>query len=82
MNSTIVIPQLSGTLVSGEQEVISQPAKTIFEKRVRPVEKALSSWLPWKLEDILEGLLAVLSVIYFIGAATFACILLFNAFNS
>jgi hypothetical protein len=81
MNLIIVIPQRSETLVSGQHEV-SEPAATTLRKRSRLVAKDVSSqWSSGKLDDLLKGLLAVLSVVYFIGAAGLAGILLFKAFS-
>jgi hypothetical protein len=81
MNSTFVIPPRSETLISVQRQV-SDPAETILEKREGPVAKDVSNqWSPGKLENILERLLAVLSVIYFMGAAALAGVLLFKAFS-
>jgi hypothetical protein len=81
MNSIIVIPQRSETLVSGQHEV-TEPAATTLKKRLRSVAKDdFSQWSSGKLDDLLKRLLTVLSVIYFIGAAGLAGILLLKAFS-
>ena len=81
MSSIIVIPQRSETLVSGQYE-ISESAATRLEKRVRLVAKHISTrWSSGKDDDLLRKLLTLLSVIYFIGAAGLACVLLLQAFN-
>jgi hypothetical protein len=81
MNSIILVPQRSETLVSGQQDAC-EPAASILEKRLRLVAKGISTrWPSGKLDDLLMRLLAVLSVIYFAGAAFFAGILLFKAFS-
>jgi hypothetical protein len=81
MNSIIVIPQRSESLVSGQHEV-SESAATRLEKRVRLVAKHFSArWSSGKHDDLLRKLLTLLSVIYFIGAAGLAGILLFKAFS-
>lgn len=81
MNSIIVIPQRSETLVPGQHEA-SEATATALEKRVRLVAKDISSqWSSGKLDDLLKKLLAVLSATYLIGAAGLAGILLFKAFS-
>jgi hypothetical protein len=82
MNSIIVIPQRSETLVSCQHEVPESAAKTLG-KQLRLVAKDISTrWSSGKYDDLLKRLLAVLSVIYFIGAACLAGILLFKAFSA
>jgi hypothetical protein len=81
MSPIIVIPQRSETLVSGQYE-ISESAATRLEKRVRLVAKHVSTrWSSGKDDDLLRKLLTLLSVIYFIGAAGLAGVLLLQAFN-
>jgi hypothetical protein len=81
MNSIIVIPKRSETLVSGPQQT-SAPAEAILRKRVRLVAKVISKrWSSGKLDDLFQRLLAVLSVIYFIGAVGLAGVLLIEAFS-
>jgi hypothetical protein len=81
MSSIIVIPQRSENLVSGHHDV-SESAAARLEKRVRLVAKHISTrWSSGKHDDLLRKLLSLLSVIYFIGAAGFAGILLFKAFS-
>jgi hypothetical protein len=81
MNSIIVIPQRSETLVSGQNDA-PEPAARTLEKRLRLVAKNISTrWSSGKLDDILERLLTVLSVMYLMGAAFLAGILLFKAFS-
>jgi hypothetical protein len=81
MNSIIVIPQRSETPVSGQNEV-SEPAAAHLKQRVRSVAKDISTrWSSGKLDDFLKKLLTVLSVVYLIGAAGLAGILLFEAFS-
>jgi hypothetical protein len=81
MNSIIVIPQRSETLVSDQLDA-SEPAASTLEKRLRWVAKNISRrWPSGKLDDLLKRLLTVLSVIYFVGATFLAGILLFKAFS-
>jgi hypothetical protein len=81
MSPIIVIPQRSGTLVSGQHDV-SESAATRLEKRVRLVAKHISTrWSSGKHDDLLRKLLTILSVFYAIGAAGLAVILLFQAFS-
>jgi hypothetical protein len=81
MSPIIVIPQRSETLVSGQYE-ISESAATRLEKCVRLVVNHISTrWSSGKDDDFLRKLLTLLSVIYFIGAAGLACVLLLQAFN-
>jgi hypothetical protein len=81
MNSTIAIPQRSENLFSGQQKV-SDRAATILKRGVRLVAKdVLNRWSSGKFDKTLERLLAVLSVIYLIGAAGLAGILIFKAFS-
>jgi hypothetical protein len=82
MNSIIVIPQRSETLVSGQHEVPESAVKTLG-KQLRLVAKDISArWSSGKLDDLLKRLLTVLSVIYFIGATCLAGLLLFKAFSA
>jgi hypothetical protein len=81
MNSTAIIRQRSETLVSSQHEISASPA-TRLEKRARLVAKDFSTrWSSGKLDDLLRILFNVLSVIYLIGGAGFAGVLLFNAFS-
>ena len=81
MSPIIVIRQRSETLVSGQYE-ISEWAATWLEKRVRLVAKHISTrWSSGKDDDLLRKLFTLLSVIYFIGAAGLACVLLLQTFN-
>jgi hypothetical protein len=81
MSPIIIIPQRSETLVPGQHEV-SESTLTRLEKRVRLVAKHICTRLSsGKDDDLLRKLLTLLSVIYFIGAAGLACILLFQAFS-
>jgi hypothetical protein len=80
MSPIIVIPQRSETLVSGQYA--SESAATRLEKRVSLVAKHISTrWSSGKDDDFLGKLLTLSSVIYFIGAAGLACLLLFQAFS-
>jgi hypothetical protein len=81
MSPIIAIPQHSETLVSDQHE-ISESTATRVEKRIRLVAKHIATrWPSGKDDDLLRKLLTLLSVIYFIGAAALACVLLLKAFN-
>jgi len=81
MNSAILIPRHSETLVSDQQGVSDPPEKTL-EKRLSLLAKVVSNhWSSRKFDQFLERFFAVLSVIYFIGGAGLAGILIFKAFS-
>jgi hypothetical protein len=78
MNSTLAIGSLSGTLVSdGEKTVISK-RETTFEKEAAltrdTIDLRLSSFT---IEELLEGVLAILTVAYLVAAVGFGALLLF-----
>jgi hypothetical protein len=81
MNSTLVVPQLPR--VSRKTAAVSNSAKRARKNQVALVSKVISKRRSFqKLEDVLEGLLAMLSVAYFIGAASFAGVLIIHAFSN
>jgi hypothetical protein len=81
MNSAIVIPRHSETLISDPQGV-SDPPEKILEKRLSLLAKVVSNqWSSRKFDPFLDKFFAVLSVIYFIGGAGLAGILILKAFS-
>jgi hypothetical protein len=81
MNSTLVVPQLPR--LSRQTATVSHPAKRARKNEVAQVSKIASKRRSFqKLEEMLEGLLTMLSVAYFIGAASFAGILVIHAFSN
>lgn len=80
MHSRSVVRRLP--LASRKTGAVSNP-KRAREIRVTQALKATPKPRSFqKPEDVLEGLLAMLSVVYFIGAASFAGILIVHAFSN
>jgi hypothetical protein len=81
MNAALVAPQLPR--LSRKTAAVSNPAKRARKNELAQRSKIGSKRRSFqKLEDVLEALLTMLSVAYFIGAASFAGILLIHAFSN
>jgi len=64
-------------------ECRSDPDHNIATETHKYSAGALRRWLAsQKFEDFLEGFFAVLAIVYFVAAATFAGVLVGNAFGS
>jgi hypothetical protein len=78
MNRTLAIEPLSGTFRPTEASPRISATHTRFEAGAGPARDALPvRWLPWKLEELFEVLIEILSVVYLIGAVGFGGLLLY-----
>jgi hypothetical protein len=83
INSTGVSAGTSGQRIGSEAVTRSEKPVGI---NARPENNPLGTFrialASQKLEDFLEGFFAVLAIIYFVAAASFAGVLIGNAFGS
>ena len=78
MKAFFAIEQLSRIMVPNERQSILSPKQTTFETSPEPATDSIAAWwLSWKLEDHVDELTAMLSIVYLIGAIGFASMLLF-----
>jgi hypothetical protein len=78
MNSTLTIGSLSGTLVSDDEQTVTATQETTFEQESAPARDAIYLWWPsFRIEELFEGILAILTVTYLIGAVGLGAMLLF-----
>ncbi len=76
MNSTLTIGSLSGTLVSDDEQTLTSAQETTFENEAAPTRDTI--YLRWSsFRELFEGILAILTVLYLIGAVGFGAMLLF-----
>ena len=78
MNSTIDIGSLSETLVSGDEQTFTSAQETTFEKEAAPARDAIQlRRSSFRIEELFEGILAILTGAYLIGAVGFGAMLVF-----
>jgi len=78
MNSTLTIGSLSETLVSDGEQTFTSPQETTFEKEAAPARDAIHlRRSSFRIEELFEGILAILTGAYLLGAVGFGAMLLF-----
>ena len=78
MNSTLTIGSLSETLVSDDEQTFSSAQETTFEKEAAPTRDAIHlRRSSFRIEELFEGILAILTGAYLLGAVAFGAMLLF-----
>jgi hypothetical protein len=82
MNPTLSMEPLNRTFPSPDAERHFSSSGTTFESIAEPGRKAVPVWWSlWKFEERIETFVALLSVVYLIGAIGFGGLLLFDALN-
>jgi hypothetical protein len=78
MNRTLAIEPLSGTFSPTEAPPGISAMPTSYTAGAGPARDAPPvRWLSWKLEELFEMLIEILSVVYLIGAVGFGGLLLY-----
>ena len=77
MNSILGIGPLSGTLVSDDEQTVISAQEIKFEKEAGPIRDSMRLRSIRRFEELLEGILAFLTVGYLMGAIGFGGLLLF-----
>jgi hypothetical protein len=78
MNSTLTIGSLGGTLVADDEQTFTSGQETTFEKEAAATRDAIHlRRSSFRIEELFEGILAILTGAYLIGAVGFAVMLLF-----
>ena len=79
MNSTLTIGSLSGTLVSDDEQTVTSAQETTFEKEAAPARDAIHlRRSSYRIEELFEGILAILTGAYLIGAVGLAVLLFYT----
>ena len=79
MNSTLTIGSLSETLVSDDEQTFTSPQETTFEKEAAPARDAIHlRRSSFRIEELFEGILAILTGAYLIGAVGLAALLFYT----
>jgi hypothetical protein len=78
MNPTLAIGSVSGTLVSDGEKTVTLAPETTFEKEAASTIDTINLQLSsFTIEELLEGVLAILTVAYLVAAVGFGALLLF-----
>ena len=78
MNSTLTIGSLGGTLVADDEQTFISGQETTFEKEAAATRDAIHlRRSSFRIEELFEGILAILTGGYLIGAVGFGAMLLF-----
>jgi hypothetical protein len=82
MNPILIIEPVTGTLVSVETRTILPASKRTLGTETQPAKDAVPPrWPPYRFEEPFKGILAMLSVMYLVGAIGFTGMLLFYALS-
>jgi hypothetical protein len=78
MNRTLAIEPRSGTISPTEAPPRITAMPPIFATGAGPARNTRPvRWFPWKLEELFEVLIEILSVVYLVGAVGFGGLLLY-----
>jgi hypothetical protein len=78
VNSTLTIGSVSGTLVSDDEKTANPAQEITYDNETAPTRDAVHlCWSSFRFAEFFEGILAILTGLYLIGAVGFGAILLF-----
>jgi hypothetical protein len=81
VNSTLTIKSC-GTLVSDDEQTANSAQETAYDNETKPTRDAIHlRWSSFRFAEFFEGILAILTGLYLIGAVGFGAILFFYTFH-